>query len=217
VKLYPEGPLRFLFLLPALLLSQSPDSAHLRGVKVQTDSLRRETCRGGTLSASGLTCTKATATARVTTIRRLANRVDSIEVAALRLPPVVVSPPCTAVPGCNPGSPGNLGYVVQLHYESDSMYFPRPGVDSVTICGVLTDAAGARKLAWPPMLFIATATRDSGRLDERNGSAFTMTQKCARTLAVNGMTDTTSIPVVWSGDWITHQGRRIWRPFPALP
>lgn len=75
-----------LFLLLALM--QSPaDTARARAVKVQTDSIRAETCRGGRLSASGLTCTAATASPRVTVLRRLANRIDSIERAALIQPP----------------------------------------------------------------------------------------------------------------------------------
>jgi hypothetical protein len=65
------------------------DSARQKAVKVRTDSIRAETCRGGKLSASGLSCSGATATPRVTYLRRHANAIDSI----LRLPPVIVTPP----------------------------------------------------------------------------------------------------------------------------
>ena len=63
-------------------LAQHPAPA---AVHVAADSIRAETCRGGTLSASGLTCSKPTASLRVTVVRRLANRLDSL-VASLEAP-----------------------------------------------------------------------------------------------------------------------------------
>jgi hypothetical protein len=202
-----------LLLMSQAGLAQAPDSTHLRGVKVQTDSLRKETCRGGTLSASGLTCSGAKLSARVTAIRRYANRVDSIEVAYLRLAPVVVSPPCATVPGCNVGSPGNAGYAVQLYYNSGAMYEPPSGMDTVTICAVLESQTGARSLAWPPVRIKTLG--DSAIFGERGGNP--ATQMCARALAESGLSDTTKVSVVWAGDWITIGGRRLWRPFPAVP
>lgn len=73
--------------LAAPLAAQS----HQAASRTITDSVRAETCRGGTLSASGLTCRGAQYAVRVTVIRRLANRLDSLERAAQ------VAPPDTAV------------------------------------------------------------------------------------------------------------------------
>jgi len=204
--------------LLVLTVASAQDSAHVRAVRVQTDSLRKETCRGGTLSASGLTCTKATAGVRVTVIRRLANRVDSIEA---KLPPlardtvhirdtVFVQPP-PVVPDAT-----QVGYAVQLYYESGVQYFPAAGVDTVTICATVTNTTGVRKLAWPPIQIIRTIG-DSAVFELRNGPFYTMANKCANTLAALVSTDTTSVPVAWSAEWITYQGRRLWRPFPTVP
>ncbi len=70
-------------LLPLLLVVAAPLAAqsHQAATRTIADSLRAETCRGGTLSASGLTCRGATYATRVTVIRRLANRLDSLEAA----------------------------------------------------------------------------------------------------------------------------------------
>ena len=211
-----------------LTVASAQDSAHVRAVRVQTDSLRKETCRGGTLSASGLICSGAKQTTRVTTIRRLANRVDSIEA---KLPPlgrdtitvhvhdtitinvrdtVFVQPPLV-VPDAT-----QVGYAVQLYYESGVQYFPAAGTDTVTICATVTNATGVRKLAWPPIQIIRTIG-DSAVFELRNGPFYTMANKCANTLAALVSTDTTSVPVAWSAEWITYQGRRLWRPFPTVP
>lgn len=88
-------------LLLLLSLIQAPDSAHLKLTRTQTDSIRAETCRGGRLSASGLTCTSQgnVPAPRVTVLRRLANRVDSLERARLQQqPPPVVTPPIDTQP-----------------------------------------------------------------------------------------------------------------------
>lgn len=69
-------------LLPSAIPAQESDSAHVAhrdATRIQIDSLRAETCRGGTLSPSGLRCTGAQQATRVTVIRRLANRLDSLE------------------------------------------------------------------------------------------------------------------------------------------
>lgn len=54
-------------------------------IKVYTDSIRYETCRGGTLSPSGLICTGATSAPRVTVLRRHATAIE----AAMRATPSV--------------------------------------------------------------------------------------------------------------------------------
>lgn len=60
------------------LAAQSPaDSAAQRAVKVYTDSIRLESCRGGTVTGA-LTCSGALYAPRVTYLRRFAWKIDSI-------------------------------------------------------------------------------------------------------------------------------------------
>ncbi len=78
--------LLILWCLAMPLAAQSP-------VRVQTDSLRAETCRGGTLK--GNTCTGRKATLRLSVVRRLAARIDSLDAQSAprdTTPPVVVPP-----------------------------------------------------------------------------------------------------------------------------
>lgn len=72
---------RLLVVVLALALPERARAQHYESVTLAVDSIRRETCRGGTLSPTGLTCSKALYTTRVTVIRRLANRLDSLEAA----------------------------------------------------------------------------------------------------------------------------------------
>lgn len=72
---------RLLVVVLALALPERARAQHYESVTLAVDSIRRETCRGGTLSSTGLTCSKALYTTRVTVIRRLANRLDSLEAA----------------------------------------------------------------------------------------------------------------------------------------
>jgi hypothetical protein len=72
------------------------DTARAAAVKVQTDSVRAETCRGGTLTATG--CKGAKYSTRVTVLRRLATRVDSIEAASLKVPSTPPPPPPPPAP-----------------------------------------------------------------------------------------------------------------------
>jgi hypothetical protein len=191
-------------LLCVAVTAGAQDSTHLRAVKAQADSLRKETCRGGTLSASGLTCRGATAGPRVTVIRRLANRVDSIE--------ATVPVPVTPVPDSVTPAP-HIGYAATVYYNSLAFGFPDAGVDTVTVCAVLEDQAGVRKLAWPPVRIKTLG--DSAAWAPRGGNP--LAQMCAKAMAVSGLAVADSIPVTWSADWATIGPSRLWRPFPAVP
>ena len=83
-------------IVSALAAEAQVDTARQKAVRVYTDSIRKETCRNGRLSASGLTCTSTgtNPAPRVTYLRRHANAIDSI----LRLPPVIVQPPANQKP-----------------------------------------------------------------------------------------------------------------------
>lgn len=76
------------------------DTLAQRAVRVYTDSTRKETCRGGVLSASGLSCSGAKYSTRVTYVRRFQNKIDSIMAALLVAAPapVPVPPPPTPPP-----------------------------------------------------------------------------------------------------------------------
>lgn len=69
--------------LAAPLGAQSP-------IRIQTDSLRAETCRGGTLT--GTVCKGRKAALRLSVVRRLAARIDSLSVPPVTPPPVVTPP-----------------------------------------------------------------------------------------------------------------------------
>lgn len=181
-----------LLVIAGALGAQGVDPAK---VKAYADSISRETCRGGTLSTSGLTCTGATRDPRATWLRRFAN--------GLRALPVTGTPaPST-----------HTGYAVQLAYHSATMYQPAPGVDTVTVCAVVTDQAGRRRLVWPPVRMQVLG--DSARVTTRYGNP--LSSMCARAISAFGLTSTDSLPVTWGGDWITVGGVRLWRPFPSVP
>jgi len=124
----------------------------------------------------------------------------------------------TPAPGTPPaGNAGHIGYAVQLHYNAPAPYFPASGVDTVTICGVVdgpsTDAVNRRRLAWPPVRMRALGDSSSWTLRAGNP----LTSMCAKAIAAAGLTRTDSIPVQWSGHWVTIAGRRLYRPFPDVP
>ena len=194
--------------LPSFLGAQ--DTAKVNAIRQLMDSIRAETCRGGTLSPDGLSCTGARYAPRDTVIRRLANRVDSL--ARTLVSPVLVLTSCTP-PLCNPGSPGNVSYAVTLHYNSLSFGFPAPGSDTVTMCAVFESSTGTRKLAWPPVR--VRTMGDSASWSDRDREP--LSKSCAAALKRSGLSVTDSLPVAWVGDWVTLGGRRVWRPFPSIP
>jgi hypothetical protein len=121
-------------------------------IKIQTDSIRKETCRGGRLSASGLTCSGATSTPRVSVIRRLANRVDSLlrvgQPAPVPTPTPTPIPEPTPTPTPNPIPSG----VAELPRVVPASRDPYPGrlcsinvPDGLTIAGNLNSALASAR------------------------------------------------------------------------
>jgi hypothetical protein len=158
----------------------------LRAVKVSTDRY----C--GTSNATGYMRTACLILARSTT--RLA--------AAL-----------ATAPTGGTGNAGHTGYAVSLYYNSPTMYQPPAGVDTVTVCAVVEDAIGQKKLGWPPVRMRTIG--DSARWGARGGNP--LSQMCARAITAAGLTRTDSLPVTWNGQHITVSGRTLWRPFAWVP
>lgn len=167
-------------------------------IKAQTDSIRKETCRNGKLSASGLTCSGSTASPRVTVIRRLANRVDSL----VRLAPVVVQPPpppADTQPTPIPVPPPPTGSPAELPRMVPAFRDPYPGrLCSVTVASggdvdaalrvarggqVVCLAAGA---TYSAALLPARASGDTGTIVVRT-SGFAVPEGSRVTPAVTGL------------------------------
>lgn len=104
--------LRTVFYALALTIALAM-AVHAQGVdpakvKAYADSISAETCRGGTLSTSGLTCRGATAAARVTWLRRFANGLRALQAVTPPppVPPVDTQPtPPPPQPPPTPGAP----------------------------------------------------------------------------------------------------------------
>ena len=82
--------------ITAAALGVQGETGAQRVLRRTADSLRAETCRGGRWNPNG-TCSGATAAPRVTVIRRLAARLDSVR--ATLTAPVVTEPVPTAPAG----------------------------------------------------------------------------------------------------------------------
>lgn len=123
-------------LFPALVAAQ--DSAKVKAVKVQTDSLRAETCRGGTLRSNG-TCSGRKLAPRTTVVYRLAGRIDSI----VTLPPIIVQPPPpppdTTTP--TPTPPPPTGGVAELPRVYLNFPYPTPTRTVQVVAGASLQAA----------------------------------------------------------------------------
>jgi len=132
------------------------------------------------------------------------------------IPAPAPPPPNCQPPSCNPGSPGNVGFAIHYATNSDAQWFPNPGVDTVTLCAVLEDMAGTRRLAWPPVRFKTLAAGDSlVSWGTRGGNP--LSQMCAKAIQAVGVTQTDSVPVTWAAVWFDYRSQRLWRPLPSLP
>jgi len=82
-----------LLIATRLGFAQAPaDSTHLRAVKVYTDSLWWESCRGGRMTSSG-TCTGKRQDARDGHLRRFRDRINALESQHLSAHPITTPPP----------------------------------------------------------------------------------------------------------------------------
>lgn len=184
-----------IFAAPIAIAAQSntpADSARARRVKIQTDSLRKETCRNGVLSASGLTCTSqgSNPAPRVSVLRRLANRIDSIENAAIHTPaPPVNAKPVAAFSYTIAGgivtfnasaSTDDKGIVAYEWRSFDTVNTDRP-----TLFGVQITRGVSASPGWPERLVV----RDSA------GRADTLTKTIVTGYTPPPPVDTTPPPV----------------------
>ena len=170
------------------------DSAHVRAARVIADSIAAETCRGGRLSASGLTCTGATASPRVTVIRRLKLRGDSLERASL---PAVPTPTRIVIDSV-------FVWTSHPQYRSGYEALPVPSQDTVTVCARITWADGRVTVGVPPIRLQTLG--DSAAWTVRSGN--TMSSMCGPVLGILATT-----PVTWdAGRWIRYGALRLFRP-----
>jgi len=120
----------------------------LTDVTAKADSILLETCRGGTLSTS-LTCSGATASPRVTVLRRLAAWIKATN--------------------------GSTGPVLSVSYASQIPGWSAEGVDTVTVCARVHRADHSERVGWPPLRL--TLLRDSATATVRGGNP--LSQMCA--------------------------------------
>jgi len=126
---------------------------------------------------------------------------------------------CPAAPVTPPPGPGpiatievvDVGPVTEPHYASRALDasgapIPAAGVDTVTVCAVVTWSTGARKIGWPPVRIRQVG--DSATMGARGGNP--LRQMCAVVDSLVPAPD--SIPVTWSLAWLTYNGARKLRP-----
>jgi len=169
------------------------DSAWARTLRAQvTDSARRELCRGGTLSATGV-CSGATQSARVSYMRRFINRVDSI---------------------ANARATPNLTWLSSVAYNSGHQGFANDGVDTVTVCAHVKRYDGRDFVGYPALRLRVIG--DSAAFGVREGNP--LLSMCGPALQRIGKAwPSDSIKVVWTWGWIKYGEVRKWRPSAALP
>lgn len=101
-------------------------------------------------------------------------------------------------------------------YASGVNGFPVAGQDTVTVCAKVHLWDHSERLAWPPVR--VRLVGDSAILTERWGNP--LQQMCERSFLAGPWSITTgrdSIPVTWSGRWVTIDGRRVFRPVFEAP
>jgi hypothetical protein len=180
-------------------------------IKKNADSIRLETCRGGTLNPSG-TCSGRKLSPRTTYLYRWQMRIQhhayradsSLNQLMIRITPPVPTP--------------NIGFAIQPYYNSDSAYLSRPGVDTVTVCAVITDANGIKKLGWPAVR-LTQGRADSTGWSRRGGNPLeVMCRSAIERAGVTGVVDSASAtPIEWRGQWTAIYNRQLFRPFAFLP
>jgi hypothetical protein len=191
------------------------DSARVNAVRALADSIRAESCRGGKLSADGLRCTGSKIAPRMSVIRRLTNRLDSLTLGFL-VPVVVLVDTEACVPQqCYPTPTAANGtrYLTTVYYNSLGFGYPEPGRDTVTVCAVLEMEPGVFRLAWPPVLLRVRG--DSASFTVRDRGALPKT--CARAINTAQLPSLEAVNVSWVGEWLFLHDRYVWRPFPVVP
>jgi hypothetical protein len=172
----------------------------LAKIKVREDSLFKEACRNGTVTASG---------GHTQAIRAERLRIDSL----LRKSPIAGA--------CTPATCPM--YATRYYTNSENQWFASEAisfVDTVTLCAVLEGPAPSttKRLVWPPVRFRYYGDNDSVTFTLRSGNP--LMQMCARAAQAEGITSADSLTapkVVWKGEWFDYRGRRLWRPLASLP
>src|SRR4030095_16330921 len=176
------------------------DSARVSAVRALADSIRAESCRGGKLSADGLRCTGAKIAARMSVIRRLTNRLDSLTLGFM-VPVVVPVDTEVCVPQeCYPTPPpvaNGTRYLTTVYYNSLGFGYPEPGRDTVTVCAVLEIEPGVFRLAWPPVLLRVRGDSASFTVRERGA----LSRTCARAIHTAQLPTLEAVNVSWVGEW----------------
>ena len=191
------------------------DSARVNAVNALTDSIRKESCRGGKLSPDGLRCTGAKVAPRMSAIRRLTNRLDSLTQGFL-IPVVVPVETAACVPQqCDP-SPAPVNgnrFLTTIYYNSLGYGYPQPGRDTVTVCAVVELEPGVFRLAWPPVLVKLRGDTASFTALDRGSLSTT----CSRAITTAQLPTLEAVNVVWFGEWLFLHDRYVWRPYPVVP
>jgi hypothetical protein len=187
----------------------------LAKIKVREDSLFKEACRNGTVTASG-GCSGSAGTPRVTYVRR---HTQAIRAERLRIDSLLRKSPIAGA--CTPATCPM--YATRYYTNSENQWFASEAisfVDTVTLCAVLEGPAPSttKRLVWPPVRFRYYGDNDSVTFTLRSGNP--LMQMCARAAQAEGITSADSLTapkVVWKGEWFDYRGRRLWRPLASLP
>ena len=208
---------RALLLLTVALSSAAAaqDSVRVNRALALTDSIRIESCRGGKLSADGMRCTGTKIAPRMSVIRRLTNRLDSLTQGFL-IP--VAAPAETAACVARECVPVRVTTyatrpLTTIYYNSLGFGYPAPGRDTVTVCAVLELEPGVFRLAWPPVL--VKLRGDSASFMVRDRGALSRT--CSRAIQTAQLPRIEAVNVVWYGEWVYLHDRYVWRPYPVIP
>ena len=201
-------------------------------IQVAAESLLYEACRGGTLNVTLTVCSGSTLAPRKDPVRRLSLRIlraakayrpetvtviryDTLQVEAFYFGPPAPPGACTG-PEC-------ASAVTQHVTNSDSMWFPVAGQDTVTLCAAVRYTVPGGNvspwfIAWPPVRLRGFLTRDdSVGFTVRGGNPLRV--MCVRALNHFGIeaADSASAPQVsWTGLWFPYRGRQLWRPIATL-
>ena len=106
------------------------------------------------------------------------------------------------------------GPVLAGYYGSGVNGWPATDVDTVTICGTVHFFDHATRIAWPPVRLRIIPGTDSATMTLRSGNR--LEQMCQASL--NGaLSGKDSVPVAWVMEWVTIDGRRLYRPSFHLP
>lgn len=182
-------------------------------IKKNADSIRLETCRGGTLNASG-TCSGRKLSPRTTKLYAWQMRIQhhsyradsSLNQLMIRIVPPIPTP--------------NVSYALREYTNSPNPWFAPDGADTVTVCAVVEGPAPStqKRIAWPPVRFKYYGDNDSVTFALRGGNP--LMQMCAKAAQIEGITEADSLTapkVVWVGTRFEYNGRQLFRPRANIP